>query len=155
MAIEILNFSQTDVEEECAWLLLLFITGSNSFLALSNGMRAGWSQTRVAFMREIRLITAATKNSQIPQINMPQCAFLMCGDVLTDTVHLRVIWGNVSCPGGDLQDSVSKKCELKNPPPLIIWLTLLQCSFTTTSSQGLQWQGWHWRSHLKAKLRLV
>lgn len=54
----------------------------------------------MAYTREIRLITAATKNSQIPQINTAQCDFLMCSDVLTDTVHLRVIWGNALQPVG-------------------------------------------------------
>lgn len=49
-------------------------------------------------MREIKLITAATKNPQIPQINMTQCDFLMCSDVLTDSVHLRRIWGNACHP---------------------------------------------------------
>lgn len=47
---------------------------------------------------------------QFPQINMPQCGFLMCGDVLTDTVHLRVIRGNASHPRGDPHDAASKKC---------------------------------------------
>lgn len=86
-------------------------------------------------MREIKLIIAATKNSQIPQINMTQCDFLMCGDVLTDTVHLRVIWGNASRPrGGSARFTEQKVLVLKTA--LVIWCVrfiLLMCSFTTTS----------------------
>lgn len=71
-------------------------------------------------MREIRLIIAATKNSQIPQINMTQCDFLMCGDVLTDTVHLSVIWGNASCPRGICKIQSVESASFKIA--LIIWL---------------------------------
>jgi len=49
--------------------------------------------------------------SQIPQINMALCDILMCSDVLTDTVHLGVIWRNALSPRGEvLQDSVGRKC---------------------------------------------
>lgn len=43
----------------------LLITGSNPFLILES-MRARWSQTRMAFRREIRLIAAATEFPQFP-----------------------------------------------------------------------------------------
>ena len=136
-----------------------FITGSYLFLLLSYGVRTGWSQGPVAFTREIKLIIAATKNSQIPQINMTQCDFLMCGDVLTDTLHLRGIWGNAFMPPGGLcktqrAESASFKKQLL-AFGLYVRLTLQCCSFSRTSSQGPQWQGWHWRSRLKAKLRRV
>lgn len=72
-------------------------------------------------MREIRLIIAATKNSQIPQINMTQCDFLMRGDVLTDTVHLKVIWGNAFCPQGDSARFSEQKVPVLKTA-LIIWL---------------------------------
>lgn len=42
------------------------ITGSNLFLMLSYSVRARWSQTRVAFQGEIRLIAAATKPPNSP-----------------------------------------------------------------------------------------
>lgn len=113
----------------------LFLTEIN---VLSYRVRAEWSQAKVVFLREIRVIIAATKNSQIPQINMTQCDFLMCGDVLTDTVHLRVIWGNASRPQGwTARFTEQKVLVLKTA--LIIWhvrFTLLICSFTTTSSQS-------------------
>lgn len=104
-------------------------------------------------MREIRLIIAATKTSQIPQINMTQYDFLMCGDVLTDTVHLRVIWGNVSRPGegGSARFTEQKVADLKTA--LIIWrvrLTLLLCSFTTRSNR----LRYCCRARLRPKVRL-
>lgn len=98
----------------------------------------------MAFTREIRLISAATKNSQIPRINMTQCDFLMCGDVLTDTVHLGVIWGNASCPqGGSARFSEQKVLVLKKQLLSFgscVRLAVPRCSFTTASSQGPQCQ---------------
>lgn len=77
-------------------------------------------------MREIKLITAATKNSQIPQINMTQCDFLMCSDVLTDSVHLRRIWGNARHPRRTCKiqwaESTNLKKKKKKETALIIWL---------------------------------
>lgn len=100
----------------------LKVTWRDSFLKLSYGMRAWWSQARVTFIREIRLITAATTNSQSPLINMILCDFLMCPDVLTDTVHLRGIWGNALCPRRESVARFSGQKMLVLKTAFIIWL---------------------------------
>lgn len=96
-------------------------------------------------MREIKLITAATKNSQIPQINMTQCDFLMCSDVLTDSVHLRRIWGNACHPRGTCKiqwaestNLKKKKKEEKNSSHHLarVRLTLPQSTFATAISHS-------------------
>lgn len=94
-------------------------------------------------MREIKLITAATKNSQIPQINMTQCDFLMCSDVLTDSVHLRRIWGNACHPRGTCKiqwaesTNLKKKKKRNSSHHLVgVRLTLPQSTFATAMSQS-------------------
>lgn len=134
------------------------ITGSNLFLMLSYSVRARWSQTRVAFQGEIRLIAAATKPPNSPNqhatvwfSNVRWCVDRCCS--------FKSDLGECFAPQGRSARCSEQKVLVLKTALIIclvcvcvcVRLTLLQSTFTMTSSQGPQWQSWHWRSLLKAK----